>query len=73
MRRNVGTVDRLARLVLAALGWWLADTIGYATAGGVVVLVVAGALAATGAAGICPAYQLLAVSTRRGSGRQATA
>ena len=73
MKGNVGTADRAARLVLAALGWWLAASVGYATAGGVIVLVVAGILVVTAAAGYCPAYSVLSVSTRGGWHRTAHA
>ena len=34
MKGNVGTADRAARVVLAAPGWWLAASAGYATVGG---------------------------------------
>jgi DUF2892 family protein len=71
MRRNMGAADRAARVVLAALGWWLAASLGYATAGGVIVLVVAGILVVTAAAGYCPLYTLLSVSTRGGWHRAA--
>ncbi len=73
MKGNVGTADRAARLVLAALGWWLAASVGYATAGGVIVLVVAGILVVTAAAGYCPLYSVLSVSTRGGWHRMAHA
>lgn len=66
MKRNMGPADRGIRVVLAGVGWWLAATIGYATAGGVIVLVVAGILAATAAVGYCPLYAPLSLSTRGG-------
>ena len=69
MMRNVGTADRGLRLVIAALGWWLAASVGYATAGGIIVLVVAGILVVTALAGYCPLYALLRVSTRGGGHR----
>lgn len=64
MKGNEGVVDRVLRLVLAALGWWLAAVVGYATAGGVILLVVAGILLATAAVGYCPLYALVRFSTR---------
>ncbi len=73
MKGNVGTADRAARLVLAALGWWLAASVSYATAGGGIVLVVAGILVVTAAAGYCPLYSVLSVSTRGGWHRTAHA
>ncbi len=73
MKGNVGAVDRGVRVVLAALAWWLAASVGYATVGGVIVLVVAGILVATAAAGYCPLYALLSVSTRGRAHRSAHA
>ncbi len=73
MKGNMGAVDRAARLVVAGLGWWLAASVGYATPGGVIVLVVAGILVATAAAGYCPLYSVLSVSTRGGWHRTAHA
>ncbi|HZC99642.1 MAG TPA: DUF2892 domain-containing protein [Actinomycetes bacterium] len=73
MKRNLGTIDRWVRLGLAALGWWLAAWIGYATVGGVLVLVAAGILVATAAVGLCPLYALLSISTRGGFHRPAHA
>ena len=64
MKGNMGAADRAARVILAALGWWLAAWLGYATAGGVIVLVVAGILVVTAAVGYCPLYTLASVSTR---------
>jgi hypothetical protein len=69
MMRNEGAVDRWLRLIIAALGWWLAASIGYATAGGIIVLVVAGILVITAVTGYCPLYALLRVSTRDGGYR----
>jgi hypothetical protein len=66
MRRNEGWLDRLLRVVVAALGWWLAAVLGYGTAGGVIVLVVAGILVITAVTGFCPLYALLHISTRDG-------
>jgi hypothetical protein len=66
MNSNLAGIDRALRLVLAALGWWLAAAIGYASPGGVIVLVLAGILAITAALGYCPLYTLLRISTRGG-------
>jgi hypothetical protein len=71
MKGNVGAMDRGVRVVLAALGWWLAASVGYATVGGVIVLVVAGILVATAAVGYCPLYALLSVSSRGRAHRSA--
>jgi hypothetical protein len=66
MWRNESAADRWLRVVIAALGWWLAATLGYGTAGGVIVLVMAGILVVTAVTGFCPLYALLRVSTRGG-------
>ncbi len=71
MGRNEGWPDRLLRVALAALGWWLAAVLGYGTAGGVIVLVVAGILVITAVTGFCPLYALLHISTRGGLKRGA--
>ena len=61
---NEGTADRLVRLVVAAsaalFSWWA----GFSSAGGIVLLVFAGWMVVTAAAGYCPAYQLFKISTR---------
>lgn len=69
MSKNVGIADRWVRVALAALGWWLAAALGYASVGGVIVLVVAGILVVTAAVGSCPLYALLRISTRGGPHR----
>jgi hypothetical protein len=69
MKQNLGTIDRWVRVVLAALGGWLAAAVGYASLGGVLVLVAAGILVATALLGSCPLYALLGISTRRGEHR----
>jgi Inner membrane protein YgaP-like, transmembrane domain len=66
MKHNMGTADRGVRAMLAALGWLLAWTIGYASVAGVIVLVVAGILVATAVVGMCPLYAALGISTDRG-------
>lgn len=73
MHRNMGVVDRWARVVLAALGWWLAAGIGYGSIGGIVVLVVAGVLLVTAVAGFCPLYALFSFSTNAGRTRHSAA
>ena len=64
MTVNEGAADRIVRLVIAAaavlFSWWA----GFGSAGGIVLLVVAGIAVVTAAVGYCPAYQLLGISTR---------
>jgi hypothetical protein len=71
MKQNLGTIDRWVRVVLAALGGWLAAAIGYASVGGVIMLVLAGILATTALAGYCPLYALFGISTGRSGHRTA--
>ena len=68
MKRNESTADRVVRVVLAVLALVAALAVGIGTAGGVVLLVVAVVLAVTAAAGFCPLYALLGLSTRHESG-----
>lgn len=63
MTRNVGTVDRAVRTVLGlgVVAW--AFSVGVASAAGIVLVVVAAVLLVTAAAGFCPLYRLLGIST----------
>jgi hypothetical protein len=65
MKRNVGTVDRMARAVLgvAALVWAFVTGVGSGL--GLVLLVLAVLLIGTAAVGFCPLYRLLGLSTDR--------
>ena len=69
---NEGAADRVARLVVAVaavlFSWWA----GFSSAGGILLLVVAGIGAVTAAVGYCPTYQLLKISTRPSPHRIAT-
>lgn len=65
MTQNMGPVDRMARVVMAALTVWLATVLGVASVGGIILLVVAAVLAGTAAVGFCPLYLLARISTRR--------
>lgn len=67
MSKNMGTVDRALRVfVVAPVAIVIALLIGTATAGGIVLLVVAGIMLLTSATGFCPNYTLLGISTRGG-------
>lgn len=65
MKRNMGLVDRMVRVVAAAVAVWLAAVVGMATAGGIILLAVALLLTATALVGSCPLYTVLKLSTRR--------
>lgn len=64
MARNMGSLDRVVRLVAAVVLVVGALLAGAGTTLGVVLLVVAGVLAVTAAVGFCPLYRLLGLSTR---------
>jgi hypothetical protein len=64
MTRNMGVFDRGLRvLVVAPAAIVVALTVGAATPGGVILLVVAGIMLATAAIGFCPTYTLVGIST----------
>jgi hypothetical protein len=60
MKQNMHAVDRLVRaLVVAPLAVWLAVAVGMGTVLGVVALVFAAIMVATGVSGFCPLYTLV--------------
>ncbi len=64
LQRNLGLVDRVARVIAGGLAVWGGIAAGPGSWLGVLALVVAGVLLATAAAGFCPLYRLLRLSTR---------
>ena len=61
MHRNVGTIDRVVRLVVAVL-FIAANVAGWVTGiAGVVLAVLAGMLLSSVASGHCPLYAKLAI------------
>ncbi|MCL6091736.1 MAG: DUF2892 domain-containing protein [Actinobacteria bacterium] len=67
MKKNMGTLDRGLRVVLAAGAVGVSAALGFSTAGGIVALVVAAVMVLTAASGYCPLYSLLHVKTTGGS------
>ncbi|HMS13396.1 MAG TPA: DUF2892 domain-containing protein [Microthrixaceae bacterium] len=63
MVHNVGSVDRIVRIVVAAAAIGIAAAVGFGSIGGVVLLVVAAIMAVTAAVGSCPLYRLVGVNT----------
>ena len=63
MTANVGSTDKIVRLVLALVAFGFAFVTGIATALGIVLLVVGVVLAATAFAGFCPIYRVFGMST----------
>jgi len=61
MDRNVGTIDRIARLVIAIL-FIVANAIGWvAGIAGLILAVIAGMLLSSVASGHCPLYARLGI------------
>lgn len=63
MIRNVGSADRIVRVVLGVAALVGAVATGAATPLGIGLLVVGGVLVVTAAVGFCPLYRLLGVRT----------
>lgn len=63
MKKNMGRVDRSLRMLVAAGAVAGSGALGFATAGGIVLLVVAALMVATAASGFCPLYSLVGIRT----------
>jgi len=63
MHTNENNVDRIIRLVIAAVAVGISATIGFGTIGGIILLVVAGIMVVTAAVGFCPLYAVFGFST----------
>ena len=63
MEKNVGTIDKIIRLILAAIIIILFVTHVIAGTFGIILLIVAAILALTSLIGICPLYLLFGIST----------
>ena len=63
MNRNVGTSDRIIRVVLALGALVVAAVVGLPSGLGIGLLVVAAVLVGTAAVGFCPLYRLLGIAT----------
>jgi Inner membrane protein YgaP-like, transmembrane domain len=63
MNANVGSTDKIVRLVLALAAVVFALVTGLGTALGIVLVVVGVVLAATAFTGFCPIYRVLGMST----------
>jgi dienelactone hydrolase len=66
MKKNMGTIDRSLRVLVAAGAVAGSGVLGFSTAGGIVLLVVAAVMAATSASGFCPLYTLVGIRTTGG-------
>ena len=65
MTTNESTVDRSIRAMLGVVAVVGAALVGLGSVPGIVLLVVAGILLGTAAAGFCPLYRVLGISTCR--------
>ena len=63
MRKTVGKTDRALRGVLAIGAVVGSGVVGFSSAWGIVLLVVAAIMVVSGASGYCPAYSLTGIST----------
>lgn len=65
MTANVGTADRVIRVVLAVVAAIVGFSVGAGSILGIVLLVVAAVLLVTAAVGFCPLYRLVGMSTSK--------
>ena len=63
MKRNMGTVDRIIRLIIAALVAYLYYNKTISGTFGIVLLVIAAVFVVTSLVSFCPLYTLLGLST----------
>ena len=63
MSANVGTTDRLIRLVIALIAGIVAFSVGPGTTVGIIMFVIALIMVATAAVRFCPLYRLFGLST----------
>lgn len=65
MSQNMNEIDQGVRVVVAFALALLSLSLGFGTAAGIVLLVISGVLLVTAAAGFCPVYRLLHLTTRK--------
>ncbi|MDO8368924.1 MAG: DUF2892 domain-containing protein [Saprospiraceae bacterium] len=63
MNKNMGTADRIIRLIIAAIAVFLYSNGTLTGTMGIVALVVAAIFALTSLVGFCPLYRLVGMST----------
>lgn len=65
MKKNIGTIDKAIRILIAVVvvALYFANVISGTL--GVVLLIVAGAFILTSAIGVCPLYMPLGLSTKK--------
>ena len=65
MKPNMGSLDRLLRVLFAAALLVLAAVLGAGTIVGIVLLALAAIMLATASLAFCPLYRLLHIDTRQ--------
>jgi fatty acid desaturase len=65
MKKNIGTIDMVVRLLLALVIIVLYFVFAFSGTVGILLLIVAGLLILTSILGICPAYLPFRVNTRK--------
>jgi len=65
MKKNVGSIDRLIRIVIALfiVSLFISNTVSMGSAYGIILLVVAVIFGGTATASACPLYSILGIST----------
>lgn len=63
MQKNMGRTDRSLRALIAVGAVAGSGVLGFSTAWGIVLLVVAAVMAMTAASGYCPIYHLVGIKT----------
>lgn len=63
MNANVGSADKVIRLVIAVVAAVVAFMVGAGSVLGIILLVVAAVMLITAAVGFCPLYRLFGVNT----------
>jgi len=64
MKKNMGTIDIIVRLVIAALVAVLYFMHVISGITGIILLIIAGVLIITSILGVCPLYMVLGINTR---------
>ena len=66
MTKNAGTIDRIIRIVVAALFVYLAfAVVGATSVWGIILLILAVVFLFTSLSGFCPLYTLIGVNTNK--------
>ncbi|MEZ5094819.1 MAG: DUF2892 domain-containing protein [Nocardioides sp.] len=63
MNTNVGSADKVIRIVLGIAAAVIAFVVGAGSVGGIILLVVAAVMLVTAFTGFCPLYRLIGVNT----------